>query len=163
MLTSKQRAFLRGLATNRNTLMQIGKGGVTENVIAQINMLLEANELVKIHCLENTLVDARTVCDEVAELIPGCEPVCCIGRRFVIYKESRENKQIDIVKMRLIPKEEPKKSAASKPKTADKRRVSAGAKHGTRGGAGKGRFADTSGAPRGSRGGFGRRQSKKQK
>ncbi len=154
MLTSKQRAFLRGLATNRNTLMQIGKGGVTENVISQINILLEANELVKIHCLENTLVDARTVCNEVVELIPGCEDVCCIGRRFVIYKPSRENKQIDIVNLRLIPKEDKSKKTVAGSKPADKR------KSGTASG---GRYGDTRNAPRGSRGGFGRRQSKKKK
>ena len=152
MLTSKQRAFLRGLATKRNTLMQIGKGGVTENVIAQINMLLEANELVKIHCLENTLVDARTVCDEVVELIPGCEDVCCIGRRFVIYKPSVENKQIDIVNLRIIPKEEPKKKPA-----ASKHAV----KNSSKSRDGKGRLNNESNAPRGSRGGFGRRQLKK--
>lgn len=154
MLTSKQRAFLRGLATNRNTLMQIGKGGVTENVIAQINMLLEANELVKIHCLENTLVDARTVCNEVVELIPGCVDVCCIGRRFVIYKPSKENKQIDIVNLRLIPKEDKSKKTVAKSKPAHKRKTRASS---------GGRYGDTRNAPRGSRGGFGRRQSKKQK
>lgn len=156
MLTSKQRAFLRGLATNRDTLMQIGKGGVTENVIAQINMLLEANELVKIHCLENTLVDARTVCNEVVELIPGCEDVCTIGRRIVIYKPSREHKQIDIVNLKLIPKEDPKKKQApSKAKPAAKPKAKSFGS--------KGRYTSTSDAPRGSRGGFGRRQSKKHK
>ncbi len=154
MLTSKQRAFLRGLASTRDTLMQIGKGGVTENVISQINMLLEANELVKIHCLENTLVDARTVCNEVVELIPGCEDVCCIGRRFVIYKPSVEHKQIDIVNLRLIPKEDPKKKS-----TASKAKLGANAKSKSYGS--KGRKIDTSNSPRGSRGGFGRRQSKK--
>ena len=156
MLTSKQRAFLRGLASTRDTLMQIGKGGVTENVIAQINMLLEANELVKIHCLENTLVEARAVCYEVVELIPACEDVCTIGRRFVIYKPSKEHKQIDIVNLRLIPKEEPKKKpAASKVKPGNK---SQGKSYGS-----KGRYSDTSDAPRGSRGGLGRRQPKKHK
>ena len=156
MLNSKQRAFLRGLASTRNTLMQIGKGGVTENVINQINMLLEANELVKIHCLENTLVDARTVCNEVVELIPGCEDVCCIGRRFVIYKPSVEHKQIDIVNMRLIPKEDPKKKSAPA-------KTKHGAKSQNKSRTSKGRYSDTSGAPRGSRGGFGRKQSKKHK
>ena len=154
MLTSKQRAFLRGLATNRDTLMQIGKGGVTENVIAQINMLLEANELVKIHCLENTLVDARTVCNEVVELIPGCEDVCCIGRRFVIYRPSKEHKQIDIVNLRIIPKEDTKKK-----ETAAKAKP--GAKTQAKSYGSKGRYSDTSNSPKGSRGGFGRRQSKK--
>ena len=156
MLTSKQRAFLRGLATNRDTLMQIGKGGVTENVVSQINMLLEANELVKIHCLENTLTDTRSVCDAVVECIPGCEPVCCIGRRFVIYKQSAEHRQIDVVNLRLIPQEDKnKKSTPAKKKAASPARKTQDAK--------KGKFADTRNSPRGKRGGFGRRQSKKQK
>lgn len=126
MLTSKQRAFLRGLASQKNTLMQIGKGGISENVIAEINQLLEANEIVKIHCLENTLVDAKSVLDEIAELIPDCEPIAAIGRRIVIYRQSKENKQIDLNKLCVIPKqdknEKSKSSAKKQVKQANEKR-----------------------------------------
>ena len=151
MLTSKQRAFLRGLASTKNTLMQIGKGGITENVVSQINQLLEANEIVKIHCLENTLVDAKDVLNEIAEVIPDCEPVASIGRRVIIYRQSKENKQIDLNKLCVIPKED-KKKTQPKAKPAVKRNVKTIKEK---------RFADTKSNPRGSRGGFGRKTSKK--
>ena len=151
MLTSKQRAFLRGLATGRNTLMQIGKGGITENVVAQINQLLEANELVKIHCLENTLVDARDILDEIAAVIPDCEPVSTIGRRVIIYRESKENKQIDLNRLCVIPKEDKKKTPPKTKIVARKPVKKAGEKS----------FGNTVSNPRGSRGGFGRKTSKR--
>ena len=151
MLTSKQRAFLRGLASTKNTLMQIGKGGITENVISQINQLLEANEIVKIHCLENTLVDAKDVLNEIADVIPDCEPVASIGRRIIIYRQSKENKQIDLNKLCVIPKED-KKKTQPKAKPLAKKPIKTTKEK---------RFADTKSNPRGSRGGFGRKTSKK--
>ena len=150
MLTSKQRAFLRGIASTKNTLMQIGKGGITENVVAQINQLLEANEIVKIHCLENTLVDAKDVLNEIAEVIPDCEPVTAIGRRVIIYRQSKENKQIDLNRLCVIPKED-KSKAKPKPKASLKSKPQKAKS-----------FGDTKSNPRGARGGFGRKSSKKQ-
>ncbi len=155
MLTSKQRAFLRGLASTKNTLMQIGKGGISENVVAQINQLLEANEIVKIHCLENTLVDAKAVLDEIAELIPDCEPVAAIGRRVIIYRQSKENKQIDLNKLCVIPKDD--KKAAKPAKAAKPKRPAAGQKAKAK------QFGNTKSAPLGSRGGFGRKQERRSK
>ncbi|MBQ8526328.1 MAG: YhbY family RNA-binding protein [Clostridia bacterium] len=116
MLTSKQRAFLKGLSNKVNTMFQIGKGGLSDNQIAEIEILLEKHELVKIHVLENSLEDPRSVCDEVVSRIDGCEPVFVIGKRFVIYKQSKENKRIDLVHLRIKEKEEKKAPAkASKP------------------------------------------------
>lgn len=112
MLTSKQRAFLRSLATAKESVFQIGKGGLSDNQIEEIDRLLEKNELVKIHVLENALVDARTMCEAVAESIDGCEPVCAIGRKFVIYKRSKEHRTIDLANLRII---EPKKKEVKKP------------------------------------------------
>ncbi len=162
MLTSKQRAFLRGLASTKNTLMQIGKGGITENVVAEINQLLEANEIVKIHCLENTLVDAKDVLDAITEVIPDCEPVASIGRRVVIYRESKQNKQIDLNKLCVVPKQEKSKKAPAK-KTASKEKPKKTVKPGYKKQAKQKSFADTKGSPRGSRGGFGRNSSHKTK
>lgn len=106
MLTSKQRAFLKGLSNNVNTMFQVGKGGLSDNQIHEIEILLEKHELVKIHVLENALVDPRTVCDEVVSRIDGCEGVFVIGKRFVIYKQSKENKRIDLNKLCVKEKEE---------------------------------------------------------
>ncbi len=152
MLTSKQRAFLRGLASTKNTLMQIGKGGITHNVVMQINQLLEANELVKIHCLENTLVDAKAVLNQITELIPDCEPVAAIGRRVIIYRQSKEHKQIDLNKLCVIEEQDKKASKTAKT-TKPIGKKNARAKS----------FANTKSDIRGNRGGFGRKQSHKSK
>ncbi len=106
MITSKQRAFLRGLANGKNSTFQIGKGGVSDAQIKLISDALEKHEIVKIHVLENALVDARTVCDEVSALT-GAEQVQVIGSRFVLYRQSKENKTIDLKNLKII--EKPKK------------------------------------------------------
>ncbi len=95
MLTSKERAYLRGRANSIDPIFQIGKGGINENQLKQINDALEKRELVKIHVLENSFLSTRAVCDEVAALL-GAEPVQAIGKKFVIYKESKDNKTIDL-------------------------------------------------------------------
>jgi RNA-binding protein len=95
VLTSKERAYLRGLANSIDPIFQIGKGGINENQLRQINDALEKRELVKIHVLENSFLNTRAVCDEVAALL-GAEPVQAIGKKFVIYKESKDNKTIDL-------------------------------------------------------------------
>ena len=101
MLTSKQRAFLRGLANTEPAIFQIGKGGVNENLIKQIVDALEKREIVKVHVLENSLLDTRQVCEEVSELAKA-EPVQVIGKKFVIYRQSRENRKIDIKRLKII-------------------------------------------------------------
>lgn len=115
MITSKQRAFLRGLANSKNSTFQIGKGGVSETQIELINKALEKHEIVKIHVLENALVDARTVCDEVSALTKA-EQVQVIGNKFVLYKQSKENKTIDLKNLRIIEKvkQAPKTVSAKK-------------------------------------------------
>ncbi|MBE6931055.1 MAG: ribosome assembly RNA-binding protein YhbY [Ruminococcaceae bacterium] len=87
-MTSKQRAYLRGLANPIETILQVGKGGVNDNMIKQVNDALEARELIKVRVLENSLMSAREAAEEIAEAA-GCEVVQTIGTRFVLYKESR--------------------------------------------------------------------------
>ena len=97
MINSRQRAYLRSLANTVNAQYQIGKGDISEN---QVNMLLdalEAKEIIKINVLENALRTARDVCDELVELT-GAEPVQVIGRKIVLYKESKNNKTIKLPK-----------------------------------------------------------------
>lgn len=95
MLTGKQRSYLRGLANNINPIFQIGKGGVNENTIKQFNDALEARELVKATVLKNALAETRDVCEEIAKAT-GAEIVQIIGNKFVLYKESKENKVIEL-------------------------------------------------------------------
>ena len=95
MMTSKQRSYLRSLAHNIDPTVYIGKAGVTENVIKEIDQCLEARELVKIKLQEGAELDAKTVANELA---PGlrAEFVQAIGRKFTLYRESKENKQIEL-------------------------------------------------------------------
>ncbi|MFZ5988489.1 MAG: ribosome assembly RNA-binding protein YhbY [Bacillota bacterium] len=93
MLTGKQRSYLRGLANNIDPIFQVGKGGINDNMIKQFNDALEARELVKATVLKNALAETREICNEIADLT-GSEIVQIIGSKFVLYKESRENKVI---------------------------------------------------------------------
>ena len=95
MITSKQRAYLRGLATNEPTIMQIGKGGVTENLVKTVSDALEARELIKLSVLENCGYTAREAADELAETL-GAEVAGVIGRKIILYRESEKNKRIEL-------------------------------------------------------------------
>lgn len=93
MLTGKQRSYLRGLANTIQPIFQVGKGGINENMIKQFNDALEARELIKASVLNNSSMDAREICNEIAEQTQA-EVVQVIGNKFVLYKESEENRVI---------------------------------------------------------------------
>lgn len=97
MLTSKQRAQLRGLANTKDTILQIGKTGITDNTLKQIDDALTARELIKIRTLETSPTSSRESADLIAEKI-GADVVQVIGSRIVLYRESKDNKQIYLVK-----------------------------------------------------------------
>ena len=93
MLNSKQRAFLRAEAQKLDTIFQVGKGGITEEMCNQISAALEARELIKARVLDNSSFSAKDAAAIIADAI-GCDVVACIGSRFVLYKESEKNKKI---------------------------------------------------------------------
>ncbi len=93
MITPKQRSYLRSLANSIQPIFQIGKGGINENMIKQFNDALEARELVKATVLRNSSADVREICDEIAKAT-GADVVQVIGNKFVLYRESKENKSI---------------------------------------------------------------------
>lgn len=95
MLTSKQRAYLRSLSQSLDTIFQIGKGGISEELCNQIGNALEARELIKARVLDNSGYTAREAAEEIAEAI-SCDVVSCVGSRFVLYKESAKKKRIEI-------------------------------------------------------------------
>ena len=97
MLNSRQRAQLRGLANSFETILQVGKSGVSENTVKQVSDALEARELIKLRTLETCPVSPRQAAEEIAEKT-GADVVQVIGTRFVLYKESKDNKQIKLVK-----------------------------------------------------------------
>ena len=97
MLTSKQRAQLRAMASTEDTIIIVGKGGITENVIAQVKDALTARELVKGKVLESSLLTAREACEALAEACKA-EQVQCIGSKFVLYKRNEKEPKIELVK-----------------------------------------------------------------
>ena len=95
MITSKQRAYLRSLSMNLDTIFQIGKGGISEETCVQIANALEARELIKARVLDNSGYSAKEAAAEIAEAI-NCEVVSCVGSKFVLYKESEKKKRIEL-------------------------------------------------------------------
>ena len=89
MLTSKERAELRGQANTLETTLMVGKGGVTEAVIAEAETQLTARELVKGKVLEGAMMSPREVCDEICQAT-GAEGVGVIGTKFIIYRFSEK-------------------------------------------------------------------------
>ncbi len=98
-LTSKQRSQLRALAAAEDTIVQVGKGGITENLIASVNAALKARELVKGRVLENSMLTAREACDALCEACRA-EGVQVIGTKFVLYKRNEKDPRIVLVKER---------------------------------------------------------------
>ena len=91
MITTKQRSKLKALANTVKPLVTIGKDGLTENIIKEIDVALYHHELVKVASLKSCETPAKVMCEQVCEIL-GCEPVLCIGNRFVVYKRSdKEN------------------------------------------------------------------------
>ena len=95
MVTSKQRAKLKGMATTLNAIIQVGKGGITENVVKTVDDALEARELIKLTVLENSEYMARETADELADAL-GADVVGVIGRKVILYRESVEHKRKEL-------------------------------------------------------------------
>ncbi len=97
MLNSRQRAQLRGMANDFETILQVGKMGISENTVKQVDDALEARELIKMSVLETCEKSSREVADELAPMVKA-DVVQVIGRKFILYRESKENKTIKLVK-----------------------------------------------------------------
>ncbi len=94
-MTSKQRAMLRGMANTLDTIIFVGKEGITDRVIHEVYDALEARELIKGCVQQGAPLNAREAITVICEST-GAEPIQVIGRRFVLYKPSRENPRICI-------------------------------------------------------------------
>ena len=95
MLNSIQRAALRGIASNYETIFQIGKGGISETLISQVNDALRKRELIKLRVLDNSMYTAREAAEEIASKT-GADVVQVIGSRFVIFKRNPKEPVIEI-------------------------------------------------------------------
>ena len=89
MITTKERAILKGIAVNLSPIMQIGKEGLTDNVLNQIDEMLFNREIIKINILKNCDFNAKEAISIICEKI-NCEPVQAIGNKIVIYKHSNK-------------------------------------------------------------------------
>ena len=98
-LTSKQRAQLRGMAATMDTILHVGKDGISENLIKQADDALEARELIKGRVLENSMYTAREAAEELS-VATRSEVVQVIGSRFVLfrYQHKKEKRKIEPVK-----------------------------------------------------------------
>ena len=123
MLTSKERAELRSQATNLDTTLMVGKGGVTESVIAEADNQLTARELVKGKVLEGAMMTPREVCDEICEAT-GADGVAVIGTKFVIYRFSEklqaERNQVGRAKRKEVKVNPVRKGAQARRQAAKK-------------------------------------------
>ncbi len=86
---------MRSMAQQLDTIFQIGKGGLTDEICHQISNALEARELIKVRVLDNSGYSAKDAANEIADVI-GCDVVSCVGTRFVIYRESKNKKRIEL-------------------------------------------------------------------
>ena len=89
MITTKQRAYLRGLANSEEPILQVGKGGIVPNLVVQVKDALEARELIKMSVLETSPVSAREAAIELAGSARA-DVVQVIGNRFVLYKRNEK-------------------------------------------------------------------------
>ena len=97
MITSKQRAYLRSLANDLPAIMQIGKGGLSENMLKTFSDALEAKELIKLHVLENCGYAPKEVLQALAEALDA-EAIAATGKKIVLYRASEKKPVIELPK-----------------------------------------------------------------
>jgi len=97
MITGKQRSYLRSLANGIKPITQIGKSGLTDAFLEQLDLALDTREIVKITILETSLLETKETANEVA-LAVRAEFVQAIGNKFVIYRKNHKNPKIELPK-----------------------------------------------------------------
>jgi RNA-binding protein len=88
-MTGKERARLRSMASTEDTIIHVGKSGITPAVVASVDAALAARELVKGRVLESSMLTAREACGQLSEAC-GAEPVQTIGTKFVLYRKKKD-------------------------------------------------------------------------
>jgi RNA-binding protein len=96
-MNSKQRAYLRSLASTLSPVFQIGKGSLTPEITEAVIECFNTHELIKISVLNNCLEDPKVMANMLAER-SGSTVVCVIGKKIVLYKENKDNKKIELPK-----------------------------------------------------------------
>ena len=96
-MTSKQRAYLKGLAMNMDPIFQVGKSSLTPEFIEGVREAIDARELIKISVLKNCMDDPKEIAQVLAERTRS-QVVQVIGKKIVLYKESKDRKIIELPK-----------------------------------------------------------------
>lgn len=94
-MNSKQRAYLRGLANNIDTIFQVGKNGINDNLIKQLNDALEARELIKIRVLENAPDTSKEAANEIAEKTDSII-VQVVGSKITLFRKRKKDSKIEL-------------------------------------------------------------------
>lgn len=97
MISGKQRSFLKSMAHSIKPITQIGKNGITDSLLGELDLALEARELIKINILDTSLLTAQEAAEEIAKVL-NAEFVQAIGNRFVVYRKSKEDSKIQLPK-----------------------------------------------------------------
>ena len=126
MLTSKQRAKLKSLASTTDTILQIGKGGIGEQLTTQVSDALKARELIKLHVLDTAPETAKVLAETLATATKS-EVVQIIGKRIVLYKR---NEQKPVIALSDNPEKEVKKDPKKNLKKIFKKSLKKGTKTG---------------------------------
>ena len=95
-ITSKQRSKLKSIAANLSPVTQIGKGGITENLLKTLSDALDAHEIIKVTILDNVDEDPKNLAENVADLLDAI-PVAVIGRKAIFYRRSERDNFAHIV------------------------------------------------------------------
>ena len=98
-MTTKQRAYLKSLAMNIDPIYQVGKGSISPELTKGLDEALEKRELIKVSVLNNCMDDPREIAEIIAERTRA-EVVQVIGKKIVLYRESKENKKIELPKVK---------------------------------------------------------------
>ena len=95
MLNGKQRAYLRGIASGDETIIQVGKAGIGENLIQQVDDALRKRELIKLRVLDNAMITPREAAGQLAEATHA-DVVQVIGSRFILFRRNPQAPVIDM-------------------------------------------------------------------
>lgn len=96
-MTSKQRAYLRGLANKIDAIFQVGKNGISDNLIMQVNDALEARELIKLNVLETSPEDIQEIADTLSEATNSIL-VQTVGNKITLYRARKKNSKFQLPK-----------------------------------------------------------------
>ena len=96
-MTSKQRAYLRGLANKIDAIFQVGKNGISDNLMMQVNDALEARELIKLNVLETSPEDIQEIANTLSEATNSAL-VQTVGNKITLYRPRKKNSKIQLPK-----------------------------------------------------------------